>query len=132
MAGSGDHGTGVTAVGAGASCYIVEDSIGSEHLDQCLRQAVEQQRILSRLISAGVAVDDGTPTKAQIYSHITERVGRPAATILNAARAALGSELPAQVVESLASIEDEVATLLTLVHLQLGEPERRRMPRFTI
>ncbi|MCL1693905.1 MAG: response regulator, partial [Actinomycetia bacterium] len=112
----GDHGTGVTAVGAGASCYIVEDSIGSEHLDQCLRQAVEERRTLSRLTNAGVAVDGGTPTKAQIFSHIAERLGDPANAILNAARTTLGSDLPTHAVESLASIEDHVATILTLAH----------------
>ncbi len=112
----GDHGTGVTAVGAGASCYIVEDSIGSEHLDQCLRQAVEERRTLSRLTSAGVAVDGGTPTKAQIFSHIAERLSDPATAILDATRTTVGSELPAHAVESLAAIEDHVATILTLAH----------------
>lgn len=112
----GDHGTGVTAVGAGASCYIVEDSIGSEHLDQCLRQAVEQRRTLSRLINAGIAIDGGTPTKTQIFAHIAERLGEPAAAILDAARTTLDRELPAHVAEAFATIEDEVATLLTLAH----------------
>lgn len=112
----GDHGTGVTAVGAGASCYIVEDSIGPEHLDQCLRQAVEERRTLSRLTSAGVAVDGGTPTKAQIFSHIAERLSDPATGILDTTRTTMGSELPAHAVESLAAIEDQVATILTLAH----------------
>jgi two-component system sensor histidine kinase/response regulator len=112
----GDHGTGVTAVGAGASSYIVEDSIGSEHLDQCLRQAVEERRTLSRLTNAGVAVDGGTPTKAQIFSHIAERLSDPATAILDATRTTVGSELPAHAVESLAAIEDHVATILTLAH----------------
>jgi two-component system sensor histidine kinase/response regulator len=112
----GDHGTGVTAVGGGASCYIVEDSIGSEHLDQCLRQAVEERRTLSRLTSAGVAVDGGGPTKAQIFSHIAERLSDPATAILDATRTTVGSELPADAVESLATIEDHVATILTLAH----------------
>ena len=116
VAEAGDHGTGVTAVGAGASCYIVEDSIGSEHLDQCLRQAVEESRTLSRLTSAGVAVDGGTPTKAQIFSHIAERLSDPASAILDAARTTLGFELPVHAVESLAAIEDQVATILTLAH----------------
>jgi len=112
----GDHGTGVTAVGAGASCYIVEDSMGSEHLDQCLHQAVEERRTLSRLTSAGVAVDGGTPTKAQIFSHIAERLGDPAAAILEATRTTLGSDLPAPVAKSLAAIEDQASTILTLAH----------------
>lgn len=112
----GDHGTGVTAVGAGASCYIVEDSIGSEHLDQCLRQAVEERRTLSRLVGAGVAIDGGTPTKAQIFSHIAERLGDPATAILESTRSSLGSQLPDHVAESLAVIEDQVATILTLAH----------------
>ncbi|MEA3510439.1 MAG: response regulator, partial [Actinomycetota bacterium] len=112
----GDHGTGVTAVGAGASCYIVEDSIGSEHLDQCLRQAVEERRTLSRLTSAGVAVDGGTPTKTQIYSHIAERLGSPVAAILEATRAAMGSTLQSHEAKALASIEDQASTILTLAH----------------
>jgi DNA-binding NtrC family response regulator len=41
----GDHGTGVTAVGAGASCYIVEDSIGPEHrTSACARQLRRGER----------------------------------------------------------------------------------------
>ncbi len=112
----GDHGTGVTAVGAGASCYIVEDSIGSEHLEQCLRRAVEERRTLARLTSAGVAVDGGTPTKALIFSHIAERLSNPAAAILEAARTTLGSDLPAQAAQSLAAIEDQATTVLTLAH----------------
>ena len=112
----GDHGTGVTAVGAGASCYVVEDSIGSEHLDQCLRQTVEERMTLSRLTSAGVAIDSGTPTKAQIFSHIAELLGDPAAAILDATRSTLGSELPAHAVEALAAIEDQAASILTLSH----------------
>jgi len=116
VAESGDHGTGVTAVGAGASCYIVEDSIGSEHLDQCLHQAVEERRTLSRLDSAGVTVDGGTPTKAQIFSHIAERLSDPGAAILDITRTTMGAELPAHAVESLAAIEDQVATILTLAH----------------
>jgi two-component system sensor histidine kinase/response regulator len=113
---SGDHGTGVTAVDAGASCYIVEDSIGSEHLDQCLRQAAEERRTLSRLTNAGVAIDGGTPTKAQVLSHIAQRLGDPAAAILDAARTTLETELPTHAVQSLADIEDHVATILTLAH----------------
>ena len=113
---SGDHGTGVTAVGAGASCYIVEDSIGSEHLDRCLRQAVEERLTLSRLVGAGVAIDGGTPTKAQVFSHIAERLGGPASAILESTRSSLGSQIPDHVAESLAVIEDQVATILTLAH----------------
>ncbi|MEA3502472.1 MAG: response regulator [Actinomycetota bacterium] len=116
IAGSGDHGSGMTAVGAGASCYVVEDGIGSEHLDQCLRQAMDQQETLSRLVGAGVAVDGGAPTKARIYSHIADRLGEQAAAILDATRTAQRTELPAYTVASLATIEDEVATLLTLMH----------------
>ena len=116
VAQAGDHGTGVTAVGAGASCYIVEDGIGSEHLDQCLRQAVEERRTLSRLVGAGVAIDGGTPTKAQIFSHIAERLGSPATAILESTRSSLESQLPDHVAESLAVIEDQVATILTLAH----------------
>ena len=112
----GDHGTGVTAVEAGASCYVVEDGIGSEHLDQCLRQAVEERRTLSRLTSAGVAIDRGTPKKPQIFSHIAERLSDPANAILDTTRATLRSDLSPHAAQSLAAIEDQVATILTLAH----------------
>ena len=36
VAGAGDHGTGVTAVAAGAACYIVDDALDSDRLEQCI------------------------------------------------------------------------------------------------
>jgi len=116
VAGTGDHGTGVAAVAAGAACYVVEDGIDSHIVEQCLVQAIEQQSTLSRLSNAGVAMEGTTPTKAQILSHIAERLRNPAAGILEAARDSLMYALPAHTVESLASIEDQANGLLTLAN----------------
>jgi len=116
VAGASDHGTGVTAVGAGAACYIVEDAIDSDLLGKCLVQAMEQQTTLSRLNQAGVTIEGAPPTKAQILSHIAERLRNPAADILDAARDSLMYALPAHTVESLASIEDQANGLLTLAN----------------
>ena len=116
VAGASDHGTGVTAVGAGAACYIVEDAIESDLLGKCLVQAMEQQTTLSQLNQAGVTVEGVPPTKAQILSHIAERLRNPAAEILDAARDSLMYALPAHTVESLASIEDQANGLLTLAN----------------
>ena len=116
VAGAGDHGTGVTAVAAGAACYVVEDGIDSDRLEQCIVQAMEQQTTLSQLNHAGVAIEGGPPTKAQILSHIAERLRNPAAEILDAARDSLMYALPAHTVESLASIEDQANGLLTLAN----------------
>jgi len=116
VAGAGDHGTGVTAVAAGAACYIVEDGIDPDRLDQCIVQAMEQQTTLSQLNEAGVAIEGAPPTKAQILSHIAERLRTPAAEILEAARDSLMYALPAHTVESLASIEDQANGLLTLAN----------------
>lgn len=116
IAGPGDHGTGVTAVSAGASCYIVEEDLSTETLDQCLHHAIEQQSTLSHLAHAGIAVDGGAPTKAQILSHVAERLGKPTAAILDAARTSLESDLPPDVINALAAIEREAATLLTLAN----------------
>ena len=116
VAGASDHGTGVTAVGAGAACYIVEDAIETDLLGTCLVQAMEQQTTLSQLNSAGVSIEGAPPTKAQILSHIAERLRNPAAEILDAARDSLMYALPAHTVESLASIEDQANGLLTLAN----------------
>ena len=116
VAGASDHGTGVTAVGAGAACYIVEDAIDSDLLDKCLVQAMEQQTTLSQLNQAGVTIEGVPPTKAQILSHIADRLRNPAADILDAARDSLMYALPAHTVESLASIEDQANGLLTLAN----------------
>ncbi len=114
VAGSGDHGTGVTAVGAGASCYIVEDTIGSGLLDHCLRHAVEQLRALSRLSRAGIKVDCGTSAEAQLLSRIAERLREPVAALLDITRRSLQSDFPALALESFGSIEDKANTLVTL------------------
>jgi two-component system, sensor histidine kinase and response regulator len=116
VAGSSDHGTGVTAVAAGAACYIVEDRIDSDLLEQSLIQAVAQRTTLSQLTAAGVAIDGAAPTKAQILSHIAERLRNPAAEILDYARDSLMYALPAHTVEALASIEDQANGLLTLAN----------------
>jgi CheY-like chemotaxis protein len=116
VAGSGDHGTGVTAVAAGAACYVVEDGIDSETLRQNLTQAIDQKSALSQLSAAGVAIESTTPTKAQILSHIADRLRNPAAEILEAARDSLMYTLPAHTVESLAAIEDHANGLLTLAN----------------
>ncbi len=116
VVGSADHGTGVTAVAAGAACYIVEDRIDSDLLEQCLIQAVAQRSALTQLNNAGVAIDGAVPTKAQILSHIAERLRSPAAEILDYARDSLMYALPAHTVEALASIEDQANGLLTLAN----------------
>jgi len=116
VAGSADHGTGVTAVAAGAACYLVEDRIDSERLEQCLIQAVAQRTALSQLSEAGVAIVGAAPTKAQILSHIADRLRNPAAEILDCARDSLMYALPAHTVEALASIEDQANGLLTLAN----------------
>ena len=116
VAGAGDHGTGVTAVAAGAACYVVEDGIDADRLDQSIVQAMEQRTTLSQLNEAGVAIEGAPPTKAQILSHIAERLRTPAAEILDAARDSLMYTLPAHTVESLASIEDLANDLLTLAN----------------
>ena len=116
VAGAGDHGTGVSAVAAGAACYVVEDGIEPENLRQSLSQAIDQQNTLSQLSEAGVAIDGTTPTKAQILSHIADRLRAPAADILEAARDSLMYTLPAHAVESLAAIEDQANGLLTLAN----------------
>jgi len=116
VAGAGDHGTGVTAVAAGAACYLVEDGIDFDSLQRCIVQAMEQQTTLSQLNQAGVAIEGAPPTKAQILSHIAERLRNPAADILDAARDSLMYALPAHTVESLASIEDQANGLLTLAN----------------
>ncbi len=116
VAGSGDHGTGVTAVDAGASCYVVEDSIDSGLLDHCLRHAVEQLKALSRLTRAGIAVDSGISTEAQLLSRIAERLREPVTALLDVTRRCLESDLPALALESFGSIEDKANTLVTLAN----------------
>ena len=83
---------------------------------RALSQAIDQQNTLSQLSKAGVAIDGTTPTKAQILSHIADRLRNPAAEILEAARDSLMYTLPAHTVESLAAIEDQANGLLTLAN----------------
>ncbi|HZJ48510.1 MAG TPA: response regulator [Acidimicrobiia bacterium] len=116
VAAEGDHRSGVTAVGAGASCYVVKDTADAALLDHCLRHAVEQRRALSRLTAAGVSIGGGAPTKAQILSHIAGRMRAPAAALLEAARHSMGPDLPGHVLESFAQIEGNALALLTLAN----------------
>lgn len=116
VAGPDDHGTGVTAVAAGASCYVVQDSVESGLLEHAIRSAVEQTRALLRLRNAGIAVESVTSTKARLLFRIAERLREPAAAVLEEARRSLDSELPAQALESFSSIEDKANTLLTLAN----------------
>ncbi len=115
IAGPGDHGTGVTAVTAGASCYVVEDAIGSGLLEHCIRHAVEQRRTLSRLSSAGIMVDGGTST-TKLLSRISQRLREPASALLDLASRAIESELPAPALESLGAIGEKAHTLITLAN----------------
>ncbi len=116
VVGSGDHGTGAAAVAAGATSYIVEDELSTPMLDHYIHHAIDRQATLRRLSEAGIAVDGGAPTRTQILSHISGRLSGPASTILQTARKSMDSELPPDIVKSLATIEDEAARLLTLTN----------------
>ncbi len=115
VSGPGDHGTGVTAVTAGASCYVVEDTIGSGLLEHCVRHAVEQRRALSRLSTAGIMVDGGTST-TKLLSRVSQRLREPASALLDLASRALESELPAPALESIGAIGEKAHTLITLAN----------------
>ncbi len=116
VVGSGDHGTGAAAVAAGATSYIVEDDLSPLMLDHYIHHAIDRQSTLFRLSEAGIAVDGGAPTRTQILSHISGRLSGPASTILQTARTSMDSQLPPDIVKSLATIEDEAARLLTLTN----------------
>lgn len=116
VAGPRDHGTGVTAVSSGASCYVVEDSIDSGLLELSLRQAVEQTKDLVRLGSAGITVVSGSLTKTQVLSGIAGRLRESAASLLDVARHSLRTDLPAPALESFGSIECKANKLLTLAN----------------
>ncbi len=115
VAGPGDHGTGVTAVTAGASCYVVEDTIGSGLLEHCVRHAVEQRRALSRLSTAGIMVDGGTST-TKLLARVSQRLREPASALLDLASRALDSELPVPALESIGAIGEKAHTLITLAN----------------
>jgi CheY-like chemotaxis protein len=116
VSGPNDHGTGVTAVSAGASCYVVSSSIDSGLLEHSLRQAVEQTRALDRLNRAGIAVDTDTSTKTRLLFRIAERLREPAAAVLEVTGRSLEMPLPSSALESFGSIEDKVNVLLTLAN----------------
>lgn len=114
VSGANDHGTGVTAVSAGASCYVVSDSIDSGLLEHSLRSAVEQMRALDRLSSAGIDVDSSNKTR--LLSRIAEKLRLPSTAVLDVTRRSLDSALPASALESFGLIEDKANTLLTLAN----------------
>ncbi len=116
VAGPGDHGTGVTAVGAGASCYVVEDSMEAGLLEHCLRHAVEQRKALSRLSSAGIATESGAATRTQLLGRIASRLREPTSGLLDVTRRALESDFPAPALEAFGAIEAKANTLLTLAN----------------
>jgi CheY-like chemotaxis protein len=116
VSGSNDHGTGVTAVSAGASCYVVSDSIGSGLLEHSLVNAVEQMKALDRLNSAGIAVDVDGSTKTRLLFSIAEKVREPSTAVLEVTRRSLESALPASALASFGLIEDKANTLLTLAN----------------
>lgn len=116
VAGSADHRTGVTAVSAGASCYVVEDTIESGLLEHSLNHAVEQTRSLMRLSDAGIAVDSDISTRTRLLFRIAEKLRDPSAALLEVARRSLDSALPAHALESFGLIEDKARILLTLAN----------------
>ncbi|GMQ93266.1 MAG: hypothetical protein BMS9Abin12_0743 [Acidimicrobiia bacterium] len=116
VSGSNDHGTGVTAVSAGASCYVVSESIDSGLLEHSLRSAVEQMTAFDRLNSAGIVIDVDSSTKTRLLFRIAERLRVPAAAVLDVTRRSLDSDLPASALESFGLIEDKANTLLTLAN----------------
>ncbi len=120
LASAGDHGTGVTAVAAGASCYLVENSIESGILEHSLNQAVQQTHTLLKLSDAGIDVDHGTSTRTQLLFSIAERVRVPGAAILEvtsrSSSTSSSAGLPAHILESFGKIEDKAGALLTLAN----------------
>lgn len=116
VSGSSDHGTGVTAVNAGASCYVVSDSIDSGLLEHSLRNAVEQMTALDRLSSAGIEIDVDASMKTRMLFRIAEKLREPSTAVLDVTRRSLQSALPASALESFGLIEDKANTLLTLAN----------------
>ncbi|RLE15431.1 MAG: hypothetical protein DRJ28_04165 [Actinobacteria bacterium] len=116
VSGSNDHGTGVTAVSAGASCYLVSDSINSGLLEHCLRNAVEQMEALDRLSSAGIEIDADASTRTRMLFRIAEKLREPSTSVLDVTRRSLEAALPASAHESFGLIEDKANTLLTLAN----------------
>jgi CheY-like chemotaxis protein len=116
VSGSSDHGTGVTAVSAGASCYVVSDSIDTGLLEHSMRNAVEQMRALDRLSSAGIEIDVDASMKTRMLFRIAEKLREPSTAVLDVSRRSLESALPASALESFGLIEDKANTLLTLAN----------------
>jgi len=114
VAAEGDHAAGISAVGAGASFYVVEDMTDAMVFDHCLRNAVDQRKALSQLTTAGVSIGGGSPTKAQILSHVAGRMRAPATAMLEAARRSMADDLPEHALESFAHVENKALALLTL------------------
>lgn len=114
VSGANDHGTGVTAVRAGASCYVVSDSIESGLLEHSVRNAVEQMRALDRLSCAGIDIDSSNKTR--LLFRIAEKLRSPSTAVLDVTRRSLDSALPASALESFGLIEDKANTLLTLAN----------------
>jgi len=116
VAGPGDHGSGVTAVGAGATCYILEDTIDSGALEHAIWHAVGQLRALSHLSNAGISVDLDNSTKTRLLSDVAERLRDSATAFLEVVHHSMESDLPASALESFGSVEDGANTLLTIAH----------------
>lgn len=109
-----DHGTGVTAVSAGASCYVGEGDIDSGFLEHSLRQAVEQTEALVRLSDAGIAVDGNTSTRTLQSLRVAEQLRECTTAILDMTQRSSEFDVPADVLASFALIEDKASMLLRL------------------
>jgi CheY-like chemotaxis protein len=116
VSGSNDHGTGIAAMGAGASCYVVADAIDSGLLEHSLSNAVEQMRVLDRLSSAGISVDLDTSNKTRMLFRIAEKLREPSTAVLDVTRRSLDSALPASALRDFGLIEDKATALLTLAN----------------
>jgi len=116
VSGSKDHGTGVMAVSAGASCYVVADAIESGLLENSLSNAIEQMRVLDRLSSAGIPVDLDAANKTRLLFRIAEKLREPSTAVLDVTRRSLDSALPASALRDFGLIEDKANALLTLAN----------------
>jgi CheY-like chemotaxis protein len=133
--GSDNHAAGVTAVSAGASCYVVAESVESGLLEHSLRFAVDQTRALDRLDRAGIVVDTDTSTKSRLLLRIAERLREPSSELLETTSRSLEAALPAPALESFRLIEDKAHTLLGLANdlsdlsqLEAGDLQFNREP----
>jgi two-component system sensor histidine kinase/response regulator len=133
--GADNHAAGLTAVSAGASCYVVADSIESGLLEHSLRFAVDQTRALDRLDRAGIVVDTDTSMKSRLLFRIAERLREPSSELLETTSRSLEAALPAPALESFRLIEDNAHTLLGLANdlsdlsqLEAGDLQLNREP----